>query len=121
MQQTQTYRQRSRNFLVKAMEELNAGDLEQASGKGWAAAALIVKAVAEERSLDHRSHKSLYDIVDDLVSETGYSDLNRLFHLASSLHINFYENYFRTRSVQDRLDDVERFVNKVEPLLTPSA
>ncbi len=118
MQQTQTYRQRSRNFLVKAREELDAGDLEQASEKGWGAVAAILKATAEERGWDHRSHRSLNVAVDNLVQETGDDDLRTLFFVASAMHINFYENWYTPTSVASGIRQVERFVDKVEPLLT---
>ncbi len=35
VQQKHSCRERSRDFLVKAREELAAGDLEQAAEKGW--------------------------------------------------------------------------------------
>ena len=56
-QQTQTYRERSRALLAEAREELGAGDLEQASVKGWGAAAQMVKAVADERGMPHEHHR----------------------------------------------------------------
>ena len=39
-----------------------------------------------------------------------------LFHVANSLHNNFYENNQEAETVREALDDVERFVDKVEPL-----
>ena len=47
-QQVRTYRELSREYLAKAFEELKAGDLTQASERGWDAAAQIVKALAEQ-------------------------------------------------------------------------
>ena len=44
---TQTYQQASQRFLAQAKEELAAGDLQQASEKGWEAAAHMLKAIAE--------------------------------------------------------------------------
>ena len=46
---TQTYQQASQRFLAQAKQELAAGDLPQASEKGWGATAQILKAVAEQR------------------------------------------------------------------------
>ena len=42
MQEAPTYRERSRDFVVKARRELDE-DLPQASEKGWGAATEIVK------------------------------------------------------------------------------
>ena len=114
MQQTQTYRERSRAFLTKAREEFAAGDLVQASEKAWGAAAMMVKAAAEQRGIPHESHQSLWHIVDDLDGETGDIEIARLFHVASGLHKNFYENRMRARTVRRGIQDVERFVDKVE-------
>ena len=83
MQQAQTYRERSREYLSKAFQELAEGDLTQASEKGWGAAALIIKAVADERGMRHNHHALLDDIVDALAQETGENELEDLFDIAT--------------------------------------
>ena len=118
MQQTRTYQQRSRENLAKAYRELEAGDLTQASEKGWGAAALMVKAVAQQRGWRHRRHGWLHDVVDDLAQETGDGEFNRLFSIASDLHVNFYEGWLRPGRIRQGIQDVERFIEKVERLLT---
>ena len=117
MLQAMTYRNRSRELLARARAELDT-DLAQAGEKGWGAAASIVKAVAEQRSLYHQSHRGLYEIVRSLVRESGDDDLRKEFDIAGVLHINFYENYFDREDVEVRLGDVERFVGRVEALLS---
>ena len=77
----------------------------------------MVKAVAQQRGWRHRRHGWLHDVVDDLVEETGDEELNRLFRLASDLHTNFYEGFYRPGQVRAGLRDVDRFVEKVERLL----
>ena len=116
MQQTPTYQGRSRDFLAKAYRELDE-DLAQASEKGWGAAAEMVKAIAEERGWEHQSHRALYNNVSRLRRETGDYNLSRLFAIAGDLHINFYENWYDREDVELRIQDVERFVDKVESLL----
>ncbi len=117
MQPAQTYRQRSRNYLSKAKEELDAGDLEQASEKGWGAAALIIKAISEERGWPHRAHRALHDAVDNLAEENGDSELVYLFLASSGMHSNFYEGQHHPTFVASGISHVERFVDKVEPML----
>ena len=117
MQQTRTYRERSRAFLVKAREELEAGDLEQASEKGWGAAALMVKAVAERRGMEHKRHGQLFQVVGTLARETGDDNINDLFVTASGVHANFYEDWFTVEQVSRSLDKVDDFVRRVEALL----
>ena len=91
--------------------------MQQASEKGWGAAAQIVKSVAEQRSWEHRSYAALFNTVSGLVSETGDVEIRRLFHVASALHVNFYEDWDNADNVASGLDDVERFLNKLEPLV----
>ena len=117
MQQTETYRERSREFLYKAREELEGGDLVQASEKSWGAAALIVKAVADLRGLDHQSHRHLFSVVGDMARETNDTELVRLFHVANGLHGNFYEDWLSRELVEQGIRDVELLVEKVAPFL----
>ncbi len=117
MQQTPNYQRRSRELLTKAYQELDE-DLGQASEKGWGAAAEMVKAVAEQRGWEHRHHRLLSQIVIRLRRETGDMELDSLFDHASSLHGNFYEDTYDRAAVEWRIREVERFVDKVESLIT---
>ncbi len=117
MQQARTYRERSREYLSKAFQELEAGDLTQASEKGWGAAAQMVKAVADERGLDHRSHRAILIAAQQLSRETGGHDMDMQLSIARDLHTNFYEDILDREEVQWRLQRVEQFVNRVEGLL----
>ena len=118
---TAKYRAQSRVFLSQAFEELDRGDLSQASEKGWGAASQIIKAVAQERRWYHYSHISLEQIVDRLSRETADSTLTDLFDIANRLHINFYENRYSSAIIQNRLHQVGRFVDRVEGLLENEA
>ena len=53
----------SRHLLAQAREDLYLGDTRQASQKGWAAAAQIVKSVAETRGWAHHDHAALFIVV----------------------------------------------------------
>ena len=113
---TETYAQAARHLLAQAQAELAQDDVRQASEKGWGAAAQIVKAVAESRGWEHRTHAALFRVVSDLASETGDDDLRTLFHVANSLHINFYENWNTADNVRSGLSDVARLLDKLETL-----
>ncbi len=117
MQQTGLYRDQSRAFLAKAYQELDE-DLAQASEKGWGAAAQIVKAIAAERGWQHDNHRALHTAVNNLVNETGDTELGPLFAAANGLHANFYENWSSRVVVESTIQQVERFVEKAERLLT---
>ena len=115
----QTYQTASRHLLAQAHEELAAGDTRQASQKGWAAAAQIVKSVAARRGWEHGSHAALYRVIRRLADETGDEDIRRLFDVAGNLQVNFYENWNNAANVADSLDDIAQFLDKLEPLAAP--
>ena len=112
---TQTYRDASRLLLAQGRAELAAGDVRQASEKGWGAAAQMVKSIAEERGWPHHGHRHLFRVVQRLQDETRELDLRRLFDVASALHTNFYEDWLDAAAVADRLDDVELLLQKLQP------
>ena len=114
---TATYRVQSREFLAQASEELERGDLRQASEKGWGAAAQIVKAAADSRGWEHHRHATLFEVVRGLVEETGDPEIRRLFAVAGELHSNFYDGFLNPENVDIHLRDVEVLVQRVEDLL----
>ena len=114
---TQAYQTASRQLINQARRELNAGDVRQASEKGWGAAAQLVKALGEERGWAHNGHAQLFRIVERLVNETGDAEISNLFQVAGSLHQNFYENWDTAQNVGRALDEVARFLDKLEPML----
>ena len=114
---TQKYREDSRHLLAQARSELAAGDVRQASEKGWGAAAQILKAIAEDRGWDHGKHRHLSRVASRLRAETGDRDVFRLYQVADSLHGNFYEDEFPPENVGEALDDVEALLDKLDPLI----
>ena len=118
MTQRQEYAATSRDFLAKAQAALDQGDLAQASEKAWGAAAQMVKAIAEQRGWQHNGHALLFQTVSRLVAETGDDQLRNLFHVANSLHSNFYENWLDSEMVESGLRDVRLLVTMLERLLS---
>ena len=115
---TQKYRDDSWVLFFQARAELDAGDLRQASEKGWGAAALMIKAVAEKRGGDweHSRHRHFSRAASRLRSELGNHDVVRFFQVAESLHINFYEDQWDPEVISASLDDVERLLDLLDPL-----
>ncbi len=114
---TQKYRESSHHLLAQARAELAAGDVRQASEKGWGAAALMLKAVAEERGWEHDRHRHHFRTVGRLRAELGDGGIMDDFARANLLHENFYEDEFTRADVEEGLDRVESLVNKLDPLL----
>ena len=116
---TQQYRNDSWGLIAQARRELDDGDLRQASEKGWGAAALMLKAIAEQRGGDweHSRHRHFARAASRLRSELGNRDVTRLFNVAESLHGNFYEDQLQPSDIAESLDDVERFLDLLDPLV----
>ncbi len=93
---------------------MDQGDTRQAVEKGWGAAAQAVKAIADARGWEHRTHAALFRAVSRLARETENVELDRLFGAANSLHGNFYENWLTENQVRLLVDDVERFVGMLD-------
>ena len=108
-----TYRSSADALLAQARTELAAGDLRQASEKGWGAAAQAVKAIADARGWQHRNHASLFRAASRLATETEDDDVNRWFLSASGLHVNFYENWLDPDAVSVGLDDIDQLVQRL--------
>lgn len=113
---TQKYRNDSRTLLVQARAEPAQGDVRQASEKGWGAAALMLKAIAEGREWDHDRHRHFAGAAGRLRSEMGNRDVVRFFQVAESLHVNFYEDQLCAADVGGSLDDVAQLLDLLEPL-----
>ena len=111
------YRDQSRVFLDQANEELAKGDLRQASEKGWGVAAQMIKAVAESKGLRHSAHPLLSEAVSRFVEETGDLEIGIWYSQATVLHVNFYEGGLSEILVEQAIQDVARFVEKLEALL----
>ena len=116
MTTAEQYRSTSLHLYDQAIEELDAGDLLQASEKLWGAAAQALKSIAERRGWNHNSHAQFYNIVAMLERESGLSELRRGFDTASHLHINFYENRMTARDIEERAEDVRSFINQLDRL-----
>ncbi len=111
-----TYRSSAAVLLEQARAELAAGDVRQASEKGWGAAAQAVKAVANARGWQHRNHAALFRIASLLATETDDEDIHRWFHAVSSLHVNFYENWLEPDAVSVGLDDIDKLVRRLSTI-----
>ena len=113
---TQTYQDAAYHLLAQAESELAADDTRQASEKAWGAAAQAVKAVCESRGWRHRNYKALRRAVRQLEDDTGDPDLRPLFRSANLLHVNFYEDADDPAEVLKGIDDVRRFIDKLDAL-----
>ena len=112
--QAQRYQATGKEFLAEARDYLTAGNLRQASEKGWGAAAQMIKCIAHQRGWRHRGHHLLFQAVNRLTRETGDRRLQVLFHAANSLHTNFYEGVMPAGMVEDGLAQVTELVELLD-------
>ena len=104
-------------FLIKGRAHLAEGDLLQASEKGWGAAAQMVKAVAETRGWQHKTHADLYRAVALVAEELSNPRVQNLFRSASALHQNFYEGDMPETGVATGLDDAQEITDLLAAVL----
>ena len=112
----QHYSDLSAEYLRKAHAHLAEGDLTQASEKGWGAAAVGVKAVAEARGVNHSTHRQIRQAIQMLAKERGDDEIRSCFGHANDLHINFYEDWLDQETIELYLSQVERLITKLDAL-----
>ena len=105
-------------MLEQAGRELAAGDVLQASEKGWGAAAHTVKAIAEPRGWRHERHGDLFGVARRISDEFDQPRIRELFGLASVLHRNFYEGWYTEADVGSGLEEVRELLGLLEGALS---
>ena len=117
MQDPEIHSEVGTKFLEQARIELAAGELAEASEAGWAAAVQMVKAIAAKRGWPCSTRGHWFSVIDNLVRETGDRDISIGFSVASTLHLNYFENIRSAQSVTSGLGSVEKLLDKLRPIL----
>lgn len=86
------YEEISRHLLQQAEEELDKGDVLQASEKIWLAVAHELKAIAQQRGWNHRYHNHLRAVASYLSMEWARPDWETTFGSFDGMHTNAYEH-----------------------------
>ena len=106
----QKYMREAEDFLAKK-------DYVQASEKAWGAASQIVKAVAIKRGIELKSHRELWKFTTNLNKEYPDRNLLSMFHVANSLHINFYKDWLTSEAVINGIETIKIFIEKLRSLI----
>ena len=106
----------SRKLLAKALEAVARQELLQASENGWAAAAQMIKGLAEKRGWGRYGDRHLYQAVNRLAQESSDGQLLVLFGVASDLQSNFDVPWMPQETVSDNLAQISQFLDKLEGL-----
>lgn len=110
------YLQLSRKYFRQAQEELDRGDLTQASEKAWGAAAEALKALASIRGWNHKSHPFLRDIATHTYMEFGRPRIIELFDILEWAHFNYYEHRLDNDDVQMRVGQSRELIDLLEEI-----
>lgn len=118
----ENYRQQARDFLAKGWEYLAAGDLHQASEKGWGAAAWMTKAVAVAQGWQYDQHAHFNVILNNTLLITGNDRLLALREIANGLHRNYYtrRQFLNDSIISRELDAAGELLAILEPLTEPA-
>ena len=109
----------SRELLAKAWEELDSGDLLQASEKAWGAAAFALKAAAEKRRWFNDADWKLGIIADILSAELDDPGITAGYLGTREAHYNYYHHEFGAWRIAALIAAAARMINSLEPVLAP--
>ena len=117
------YKQQARDFLAKGWEYLAAGDLHQASEKGWGAAAWMTKAVAVAQGWQYDQHAHFNVVLNNALLMTGNDRLLALREIANGLHRNYYtrKRFLNTDIIRRELDAAAELLDILDPLTEPTS
>lgn len=113
-----SYETQAREFLARGQDYLAAGDLHQASEKGWGAAAHMAKAVAIAQGWRYARHSHYHRVMNQAGRLTGNTRLPFLHGRAEILHANYYElkEDLDAALIRNDLDNVAELLEILHPL-----
>lgn len=108
----------AREFLARALEYLEAGDLHQSSEKGWGAAAHMAKAVAITQGWRYDRHSHFHHVMIQARRLTANDRVRIASGRAGELHANFYDlrSGLDTDEIRADLGDMTELLDLLEPL-----
>ena len=108
----------SRVFLDRSREYLSAGDLRQASEKGWGAAAWMAKAVAEAQGWQYNRHDEFFTVMRQAQDVSGDARLRNLRRAANELHGYYYNRgrFLHSDDIGQGLDEMALLLDILQPL-----
>ena len=112
------YAAQAREFLSKSRTFLAAGDLHQASEKGWGAAAHMAKSVAVAQGWEYGNHANFSDVFYRARELTGNIRFRDLRGVANDLHVNYYKRkrHLNDRDIGEGLEAVAELLELLAPL-----
>ena len=109
------YESQAQEFLANSRDFLVAGNLHQASEKGWGAAAHMAKAVAVAQGWEYETHSDFSEVMNQARLLANNPRISELRSVANELHINYYKRKRHLNSTAIR-EDLERIAELLEML-----
>ncbi|MXZ45661.1 MAG: HEPN domain-containing protein [Chloroflexi bacterium] len=115
--------EQAREFLTRCREYLAAGDLHQASEKGWGAAAHMAKAVAAAQGWEYATHADFSVVLNQAWEVTRNDRIRDLRGIANELHGNYYrrKRHLNANVIGRDIESVAELVEILAPLTMPSS
>ena len=112
------YESQAREFLDMAWGFIAAGNLHQASEKGWGAAAHMAKAVAVAQGWEYNNHADFSNVLHQARQLTGNPRFRQLRGVANELHLNYYKRKrnLNAGEIREDLDEVVELLEMLHPL-----
>ena len=110
------YEEISRHLLEQAQEELDKGDILQASDKVWGAMAHAVKAVCQHMGWNHHAHNHLRAAANYVFAEFGRDDLMLVFGYLEALHANYYEHQWEADEIRTGITNATTVIREMAGL-----
>ena len=107
------YEEISRHLLEQAQEELDKGNILQASDKVWGATA---HAVCQRMGWNHHAHNHLSAAVNYIAAEFGRNNLLNAFGFLEAMHSNYYEHQKEAYQVRVQVNNAAFFTRELAAL-----
>ena len=112
------YESQAREFLANSRDFLAAGNLHEASEKGWGAAAHMAKAVAVAQGWRYETHPDFSEVMNQARLVANTPRISELRSVANELHINYYKRkrHLNARAIQEDLERIAELLEILHPL-----
>ena len=112
------YESQAHEFLSNSRDFLAAGNLHQASEKGWGAAAHMAKAVAVAQGWEYETHSDFSEVMNQARLLANNPRISELRSVANELHINYYKRkrHLNARAIREDLERIAELLDALHPL-----
>lgn len=112
------YETQAREFLGMAWDFLAAGNLHQASEKGWGAAAHMAKAVASAQGWQYETHADFSQVMLQAGRSANNPRIRELRGVPNELHQNYYKRkrHLNADDIGEDLKTVAELLEILHPL-----